>query len=123
MISIKLHIRPMPSPRPRVHKFGAYMPKSYTEHKKLIQDKLHGFKMFPRVPLEIDAVFAIKPSKTYRRNKYPTPKGDIDNMLKSVLDAMNGILFEDDVLISKATATKQYADHDYIHITLKEITV
>ena len=39
---------------------------------------------------------------------HPTSKPDIDNVLKGICDAMNGIVFNDDKQIIGCTITKQY---------------
>jgi len=121
MISIKLHIRPMPSPRPRVHKFGTYMPKSYTEHKKQIQDKLEGFMHMGRVPIQAEYVFVFKEAKSTKKNKYSMPVGDCDNLIKTYQDAMEGILFENDRQIVEVCSKKMWGDSNSVSIKLKEI--
>lgn len=40
----------------------------------------------------------------------PTKKPDLDNMLKAITDAMNGIVYLDDAQIVTVTVTKLYAD-------------
>ncbi len=124
LISIKLSMRGMPSPRPKVLKSGiTYMPKKYNDHKKLIQSKIRGFKKFGNVPLEVELSFFFYPSKTAHRNKYPVPKGDVDNYAKTVLDAIEGLLYENDTLIEKLTVSKKYADVDCIFLSIKEVEV
>lgn len=41
--------------------------------------------------------------------EYPTKKPDLDNIIKLVSDAMNGIVFEDDKQIVFLSVVKQYA--------------
>ncbi len=121
MIQIRLNMKGMPSPRPIVTKFGTRMPEKYIQHKKLIQAKVRGFKKFGNVPLEVELNFFFKRSKSYKKNKYPVPKGDVDNYAKSVLDALESVLYENDTLIEKLTVSKKYADVDMIFITIKEV--
>lgn len=40
----------------------------------------------------------------------PTVKPDIDNVLKAVLDAMNGVVYADDKQVFEVTVTKQYTE-------------
>ena len=40
----------------------------------------------------------------------PTKKPDIDNVLKAVTDAMNGIVYEDDAQLVTVMVVKQYSD-------------
>lgn len=51
----------------------------------------------------------------------PTKKPDIDNILKSVFDALNGYAFADDVQIVKVIAEKVYADEPFVEVTIDEL--
>ena len=51
----------------------------------------------------------------------PTTKPDIDNCAKSILDALNGIAYDDDGQIAKLEVTKIYDNEDYTKVWLKEI--
>ena len=121
MIDIKLSLRGMPSPRPRLGRNGTYMPINYTNHKKLLQAKMRGLKPFGIVPLKVTLFFGFKPSKGATHNKYPTPYADADNLAKTVLDAMNGVLYPDDVMIEELNITKKYASEDCVFIRVEEL--
>ena len=120
MIAIKLDVRPMPSPRPRVYVNTTIMPKKYKEHKQFIALKLRAFKPFKRVPLEVEFLFGYKAAKSAAMNKYPVPQGDIDNTCKTYLDAMEGVLYENDTQVVKITARKMYSDMNFVFIKIKE---
>lgn len=47
--------------------------------------------------------------------------GDVDNMLKSIADALNGIAYKDDSQIVTATVRKFYAEKARAEITLREV--
>lgn len=51
----------------------------------------------------------------------PTVKPDLDNYIKSTLDALNGILWIDDSHIVDLHAHKRYSDRPRIEITVKEL--
>ena len=58
-------------------------------------------------PLKVDIeLFVTRPKRT----KLGAPKADIDNYLKSILDCMNGRLWEDDTQIREIYATKQWTN-------------
>ena len=40
--------------------------------------------------------------------KLPAPRGDIDNYVKSVFDAFNGVVWEDDAQVVELRARKEY---------------
>ena len=46
----------------------------------------------------------------------PITKGDVDNYLKGVLDAMSGVLWRDDSLIVSETCNKFYSDRPRIEL-------
>ncbi|MGG4288354.1 RusA family crossover junction endodeoxyribonuclease [Priestia megaterium] len=49
-------------------------------------------------------------------------KPDIDNLLKGLFDALNGLIWKDDNLVSKVSAVKIYVPQDEgIMVTVKEI--
>lgn len=52
---------------------------------------------------------------------YPTVTADIDNVCKSVLDAMNGVVFEDDSQVVDAHLTKRYADEPCVICIITEL--
>lgn len=51
---------------------------------------------------------------------FPTKKPDIDNIVKAVLDALNGIAYKDDIQVVRVTATKIYAERAGVHVEIKE---
>lgn len=51
----------------------------------------------------------------------PVVKPDTDNYIKSTLDAMNGVLWEDDSQIVKLKAEKRYGERGKIIITVTQL--
>lgn len=92
---ITLKITPVPLGRPRVNTSnrGRYLPKRSQDFRENLQwlllNETKIGKPFKK-PLKVELHF-YKPLKTTVR-KY----GDIDNLVKAVLDACNGILWLDD---------------------------
>lgn len=52
--------------------------------------------------------------------KPQTKKPDIDNLLKGLFDAANGIIWKDDNQVVKVTAEKRYSDNPRIEMTVTE---
>ena len=50
----------------------------------------------------------------------PTKKPDVDNIAKSILDAMNGLVFEDDNQVSKISVEKRFALEEKAVIEVEE---
>lgn len=51
----------------------------------------------------------------------PTKKPDTDNVIKAVLDAVNGIAFHDDSQIVKIYAVKYFSEYPEVKVTISEI--
>lgn len=51
----------------------------------------------------------------------PVVKPDIDNYVKAILDALNGVAFKDDSQIIALNAKKLYSDKPRTEIEIKEI--
>lgn len=51
----------------------------------------------------------------------PTKRPDIDNVIKSVLDAVNGTAFHDDSQIVKIYAVKYFSEYPEVKVTISEI--
>jgi len=105
---------PKPQPRPRVAKNGhVYTPKSVGVWKDAV--KLTALKYFNQKllnqPLAISIRFYLPKPKGMKQcgKVLHDKKPDIDNLLKSTLDALI-ILWEDDSIVSKVYAEKYYGD-------------
>lgn len=106
-------IEPIPCPRPRISRFGAYYPATYRIWKKkadaVVRGAVGGIPDHRPLdfPLDVWLLFAVrKPKKT----KLLVPKPDIDNYMKAIFDACNGIVWQDDSLVVKVTASKMWAE-------------
>ena len=51
----------------------------------------------------------------------PCKKPDLDNIIKTMMDGMNEVIYDDDVQIVNITATKLYAAKAEVYILIKEI--
>lgn len=78
--------------------------------------------------LDVQAYFPIP--KSFNRAKRqraeidelrPTTKPDCDNIIKVVLDALNGVAYYDDKQVVCVSCNKYYAETGYIKINIKEI--
>ena len=103
--------------RPRVTKYGAYTPKPTRDREAYIRDcwKAAGAKRisYPDhgVELEVIASFPVRKSwskatKQYLAGTLHTKRPDLDNVVKLVLDALNGGPFPDDGCVAMIRAEK-----------------
>lgn len=87
---------PVPAPRPRVTRRGTYMPAAYTawrdevgwHAKSVIKEPLTG-------PVTLLMQFRVQRGRV-----------DLDNLVKGVLDALNGIAYHDDAQVVRLSAHK-----------------
>lgn len=130
MIKLSFPIAPVAKERPRFTKTGhTYTPKKTVQFERQIRTLAqHQMWQYKRQPFS-DAVtvslhFFIKPPKNKKSNReYPTTRPDIDNLIKSILDALNGILWDDDSRICKITAEKKYSLSPVIHVTAQQLEI
>ena len=62
----------------------------------------------------------IKRSRALNDEEYPTTKPDVDNVVKGVLDALNGIVFEDDKQVVDLCVIKRYSDRPRVEVRVYE---
>lgn len=100
--------------RPRVTKTGhAYTPKKTKDFESLIagawviQNKLKwaNHEGPVEVAIYIERQLA-RSNPKYWAGRYDTQKPDVDNIEKSILDALNGVAFKDDSQINRVSCTK-----------------
>ena len=65
--------------------------------------------------------FLKPPAKMPKGRTAPTVKPDADKLLRSFLDALTGILYEDDAQVVKATLEKLYGSPERAEIEVLEI--
>jgi Holliday junction resolvase RusA-like endonuclease len=104
----RLDIEPMPTPRPRVARFGVYYPKKYEQYKKALEEavRVH-WTSGPLPGLLCVAIEAV--CKRPKTTKLLAPRGDWDNYAKGVCDAMNGVAYTDDTQIIEGACRRVWA--------------
>lgn len=127
-LKIEIPIEPMGKARPRVvTRYGqsiAYTPKKTKVAEKIIALNARDAMLaqnFNRIPSGtpitalIDAYYGIPKSATKKFKEkcldgsiMPTKKPDADNIAKLVLDALNGIAFDDDSQVTELIVRKHY---------------
>lgn len=121
---------PIGSPRPRFRNTGrfvqTYMPASYTKHKDFIREQMPNVLLDGE--LKVTLSFYFEPPKSWSNRKrllaigqYKRTKPDIDNLIKTVLDAANDYLWKDDNQIVEIHSFKQYAEEPKIILEVEEV--
>lgn len=128
---------PMGKERPRFRRVGNYVqtytPAKTKNYETKVRDSYYRENMNTRhmtgaIEAEIYGVFPIPVSVSKKvRAKMEsgeepyTKKVDADNLAKIVLDALNGVAYEDDKQITKLTVTKVYGTDPRVEVRLREL--
>lgn len=135
-IDMKLQIEPVQQVRPRARRvkngISMYDPKKVKDYKALI-GKTAGSE-YTGEPLKgdliVDLTFAVAIQKSITKaerlkrvsNEHrPHMRPDVDNYIKSTLDGLNGVLWDDDAQIVDLNAHKVYDVIPHVDIHVVEI--
>lgn len=128
-MTIYLRIEPKPYERPRFAGGHAYNAPKYANYKKECQFLMKDvFKTNPlENPLHVNFEFILPcPKSKLKRPQNADVRPDLDNYIKAVLDAGNGILWRDDSQVISLSAKKKYhyrlGEHAGIIISMEAIT-
>ena len=125
--------KPVGKGRPRMTRAGhVYTPaktENYEAYVKALWVQEHGNEVaFPdeAVVLSVSVSMATPKSTSKRKREamldgeiMPTKKPDLDNILKIVADALNGLAYTDDKQIVGVTMIKGYSEHDGVDVMVQ----
>jgi len=129
-------LEPVQQQRPRATRFGKsirlYDPKKVKQFKQTIAEEAAlTYRGKPLTgSLAVTLVFyrpvqqslsKVEKQRRIRGVHLPVVKPDLDNYVKSFLDALHGIYWQDDALITDLTASKRYGRQPRIEIEVEEI--
>ena len=131
---VKHDIKLVAKGRPKMSRWGVYTPaktrKFETELKKVFATlpqlaKTKGGNFGFRLPIEsacaVEIIFFFTKPKSAKREQH-TIRPDLDNLIKSVCDSANSILWNDDSQIVNLHAEKKYAEDGVEGFIIKIIT-
>lgn len=121
--SIIIDLPPVPKARPRMSNGHAYTPERTRQYENAV--KLIARTQIKRVSsgairLSIH-FYLLRPKSAKNANLRPLKRPDIDNLAKAILDALNGIAYEDDKQIVELHLYKDYSERPRTEIELEEI--
>lgn len=139
MISFVYHGEAVGKGRPRYSNLGGYV-HTYTPaktkefEKELLRAFLASTKeslpVYPKgTPLYAEFYIGVKVPKSYSKKRRakclsgdeaPLKKPDIDNVIKAILDALNGSAYDDDSQVIQVFAQKNYTENPFVEIHIGE---
>lgn len=134
MIYFKVDGAAVPKQRPRISGRRAYTPKRTKDYEGRVLDTFRSsyrgfYPAFGKdVPVWVEIRIGQAIPKSWSKKKrlqaelgeiVPLSRnGDIDNIAKSILDALNGFAYEDDCQVVKLKITKSYSMEPYAEVWL-----
>lgn len=116
--SVTIPGRPVPWARTAIHKGRRITAKKQREHQKVVAmlAKAVTSKMM-KGPLNLQVTFVYRRPK---KPKYSVPqvRPDIDNLIKQIQDALQGVWYEDDAQIVSVCASKEYGQQHATEVTV-----
>jgi len=126
----KIDITPVAKARPRVTMVGgrarAYTPKKSADYERQIAREWAHKRQSDAVRLDI--VFGMPIPQSWSKKQQdaaasglilPSKKPDIDNLIKAVMDALNGVAYDDDNQVVELSGKKVYTVDPYVAIWLR----
>lgn len=125
-VEFDLNCKPMGKIRPRFGKGHTYNDERNSIYETLVKRayiESGGIKFDGEVSVMIEAYFQIPKSMSKKDRilvdedqKKPLVKPDIDNIIKIILDGLNGAAYDDDKQVTCVGGTKRYAFRPKIHV-------
>lgn len=118
--------KPVPKGRPRFTRKGwTYTPKKtriYEDYVKFVAISQTKIRKPIVNPIKVEISFYLQRPESRKKYPYPDVKPDIDNLIKSVIDGLQGIVFHDDKQIISLHANKLYSnDKPRTEIYIQEV--
>lgn len=124
MISFTVHGTAVPKQRPRISGRRAYTPKRTKDYEERVLEAFRSsyqgfYPAFGKdAPVRVGISVIQEIPKSWSKKKRAQAEsgeicplsrnGDIDNIAKSILDALNGFAYEDDCQVVRLTVSKEY---------------
>lgn len=122
-ISFQVFTRPVGKGRPRFGNGRTYTDdktEAFERHIALIARREMGRRRALDVPVMVSVVAGFKRGSSSGEHPTHNRSADADNILKAVLDAMNGIVYTDDKLVVDARCRKEFdaLDRDVVEVSV-----
>jgi Holliday junction resolvase RusA-like endonuclease len=132
MMNLTIPFEVTPASRPKVTRYGTFYSKNYEAFRKVVGEWLDKQEKPNKIidktkPIKATFKFTLTIPKSYSKKKREALLGkpminkkDLDNMIKSCCDILQGRYFEDDSQIHHITANKEWGEKGTIKINIEE---
>ena len=128
MIRFEIPGEPVSKARPRHGKGNTYTPKKTKDYERLVRlSYLNAGGQLHEGAVSVTIAVWYQVTKSWSKKKKAemigkphTYRPDLDNVIKSVLDGLNGTAWEDDAQVSKIRAGKHWYDGEPMTIVIVE---
>ena len=136
MISFTVDGTAVPKQRPRISGRRAYTPKRTKDYEERVLNAFRSsysgfYPAFGKdMPVRICIIVIQEIPKSWSKKKRAQAEsgeivplsrnGDVDNIAKSILDALNGFAYEDDCQVTKLMISKEYGAEPRVIVQLEE---
>jgi Holliday junction resolvase RusA-like endonuclease len=128
MIKLDFNITPVAKGRPRISSRGGF-PRAYTPEKtRAFENEIKATAMsqYKDEPLtgpiscRINFYIPRPKSVSVKKRPYPVVGADLDNYIKSLLDGVQGVVFDNDAQVIEISASKKYSNEGAITLYVYE---
>lgn len=121
---------PIPKARARTVRLPNGITTTYTPKKTQSWEDMIRLQILKHKPeklidgaMALKATFFLQKGKSIsKKREYPETKPDLDNLLKCLTDAMEGIIYTNDSRIVDESVGKRYGDPPRVEVSLEEIS-
>ena len=123
--------KPKGKGRPRFYQGHAVTPPETRRYEAAVRSAFvnaNGYKHQGAIAVSIEAHFQIPQSATkakkaamLRHDVRPSRRPDADNIIKIVLDALNGLAYDDDSQVVSVACSKWWSLSDQVIVTVREV--
>lgn len=125
-VTFPVLVRPVAKGRPRFGKGSIFTPERTRKYEAIVKNEAEK-AMAGRAPFDgpvgvrCQFCFNVPKKGAESAGEWRVERPDLDNLLKAVTDAMNGIVYNDDSQIVMTLATKKRESYDGVFIEVKPL--
>lgn len=125
MINFTVQGKPQPKERPRKNKQGGfYTPQKTKDYESIVgwsaRSVYKGEPSKNEMFVLINIYFKLPKKTKHKEGDWCMKNTDVDNIAKSVLDGLNGIVWVDDKQVVKLVVKKKWSNYELIEVEIIE---